>query len=353
MEPTSFLIARVHTLYVTDTRHGHQGWLDPSARHRVYHYADGLAAAGYRVQVAHIESVTATLANSVDHIIFHRPKLTSRFVTAFESCRRSRAILHADYDDLIFDSEFAQHSPLYLNGNRPLSKVVDYFQHNQQAAERFDHFVVSTRFLADHLKKTHPQALVTTLPNSLPRLFNPPVKKSVKNDIFTIGYFPGSNSHGHDLNMITDALIEFQSRNPKSRMVIAGQFNMADIKSPGLVVEQLPYMDYDRYLGLLSKVDVSIAPLESNPFNLAKSAVKLIESVAVSTPILVSPNPDMEDHNNSLSTIVKSPADWAPALEAVVANDHGIDIRSDITGASQYCVSSRLPILEGHLRCAA
>lgn len=352
MQHTSLEPSHVKILYVTDSRHGHRAWFDPSARHRVYHYADGLAADGYRVRVVHIENITSSVAHNFDHIIFHRPKFTQRFKTAFEICKQTRAVLHADYDDLIFNADFAEFSPMYLNGNRPLQKVKEYFQHNYQAAEKFDHFLVSTRYLSTQLKKCFPEAHITTLPNSLPRGFSAPEQKPTSADNFTIGYFPGSNSHGHDLNMIGDVLAEFLDQSTQCRLVIAGQFNREDINNKRLEVEQLPYMDYRKYLALLARVDVSIAPLEDNPFNLAKSAVKLIESVSVGTPILVSDNPDMVDHQNSLSTIVKDTSYWSEALNRVKEKSVVSGKPKDKALAGRYLVTDRLPVIEDHLKCA-
>lgn len=340
-------------LYVTDSRHGHRAWFDPSARHRVYHYADGLTASGCYARVAHVENITPSLVRSVDHIIFHRPKFTGRFEVALKICRQSQAVLHADYDDLIFDSDFAEFSPMYLNGNRPLSKVTEYFERNFEAAVKFDNFLVSTRYLSICLKKCIPGARVTTLPNSLPRHFKPVERKQPLPERFTIGYFPGSNSHGHDLNMIGDALASFLHKSKQCRLVIAGQFNKDEIKNAGLEAELLPYMDYRKYLSLLSMVNVSIAPLEKNPFNEAKSAVKLIESVAVGTPILVSENPDMVDHHNSLSTIVEKPSDWELTLHRSMDQALASGKLVDEALRSKYSVFNRLPLLEEHLQCAA
>ncbi len=341
----------MHILYVTNSRHGQRAWLDPSARHRVYHYADALTAAGCRVQVVHVENITATLVRNFKHIIFHRPKSTDQFKAAFELCRQSQAMLHADYDDLIFDADYAEFSPMYLNGNRPLSKVVEYFQRNYEAATRFTSFLVSTRYLSGGLKKCFPEAVVSILPNSLPLQFEPPEWARPSTEQVTIGYFPGSNSHGHDLNMVADALSRSLGKSKRCRFVVAGQLNRDDVKSKNLKIEFLPYMDYRKYLSLLSRVNVSIAPLESNPFNAAKSAVKLIESVAVGTPILVSENQDMIDHQNTLSTVVEKKDGWESALDRAIEQAFSTDRPIDESLKTKYRVDNRLPLLTEHLQC--
>lgn len=346
-------VSRVRILYVTDSRHGHRAWQDPSARHRVYHYADAMAASGFDSRVVHIDDVNSALLVNTDHVIFHRPKMTERFKRAYDSCVQSAAVVHADYDDLIFDASVAEHSPLYLNGNTPLSRVVEYFGRNYQAAMLFDNILVSTRYLEDWFAKLNSGARVSVLPNVLPRLFEVPASVRTSSDYFTIGYFPGSNSHGHDVKMIKDAMTGILNRFRNSRFVVAGRLNKTELGLDHPRIEFLPYMDYSKYLSLLSAVDLSIAPLEKNLFNEAKSAVKLIESAAAGTPILVSANQDMIDHSNTLSTIVESANDWEPALDCAINNRRAISHGEATEHAVQYSVQNRLTILQSHLLCAA
>ncbi len=340
-------------LYVTDSRHGHRAWLDPSARHRVYHYADCLAANGCSVQVSHIEDLSRSLVTQAEHIIFHRPKWTRRFESALRLCRQSSALLHADYDDLIFDTDYADFSPMFLNGNRPLVKVVEYFKNNFLALSEFRHILVSTRYLADSISRLLPAAKVTVLPNSIPRLFKSPQLKKPDSEWFTIGYFPGSNSHGHDLKQITEPLVATLKKNKKCRFIVAGKLDSESLKAQGLDALFLPYMDYNKYLKLLSMVDLSIAPLEDNPFNQAKSAVKLIESTVVGTPILVTDNQDMRDHENRLSTLIKDPTAWTAAFESTLNKNERRRGACNDAIAVDFAAQARLPILRHHLQCAA
>ena len=338
-------------LYVTDSRHGHRAWLDPSARHRVYHYADCLAANGCVVQVCHIEDLKPSTVGPAEHIIFHRPKWTSRFESALKICRQASAVLHADYDDLIFDTEYADFSPMFLNGNRPLAKVVEYFKNNFQAMSEFENILVSTRYLAQSIERLLPNIKTTVLPNSIPRLFSLPDSKNAESEWFTIGYFPGSNSHEHDLCLIAEALAFTLNNHDKCRFVVAGKLDKEALTARGIDAFYLPYMDYSKYLKLLSKVDLSIAPLENNPFNQAKSAVKLIESTVVGTPILVSDNPDMQDHRNSLSTVIDEPDGWTDAFRSALNQRH--NLKPQRSGGNGFSVQDRFPILQQHLQCAA
>ncbi len=338
-------------LYLTDSRHGRDAWHDPSARHRCFHYADALSAAGVSARVASLDDVGRRSLNGFDHVVFHRPKFTRRFVKVFRWSSDTGAQLHADYDDLIFNPDFADQSPLYLNGNRPLRKVCDYFEQNHQAAACFDRAIISTRYLARQFQSLWPERRVTVLPNSLPRLFRAPGVGRADDQPFTLGYFPGSNSHKHDMAMISDVLQEFFHQHPSSRLLIAGRMNGDGLSGLAQHATFLPYADYNSYLTVLSRVDLSIAPLEHNVFNQAKSAVKLIESVAVGTPILSSANPDMDDHENELSSIVESNDGWRQALsQAMLQRD--TDPRVSSALAERFSVRSRLPVLTGHFQCA-
>ncbi|OED35519.1 hypothetical protein AB833_30350 [Chromatiales bacterium (ex Bugula neritina AB1)] len=341
-------------LYLTDSRHGRDAWHDPSARHRCFHYADALATTGVTALVGTLDSVTRRRLRGFDHIIFHRPKYTSRFRSVLRMCLAEGATLHADYDDLIFNPQFAEQSPLYINGNRPLQKVRDYFELNYQAAECFDRALISTRYLAEKFQSLWPEADLTVLPNSLPRLFQPPrpTSAAMPDTGFTIGYFPGSGSHKHDMMMIRDVLVSFFADFPSARLLIAGRMSQQGLESIASNTSYLPYCDYNNYLCALSHVDLSIAPLQNNVFNHSKSAVKLIESVSVGTPILSSANQDMRDHDNEMSTIAESLSDWDCALRDAAS---GCQQYSLIAGqlAERFSVRSRLPVLQEHMLCAA
>ena len=352
------MVGHSSVLYVTDTRHGHHAWNDPSARHRCYHFADALADQSWAVSVAHIETLNARMLQSFRHIIFHRPKYSKRFAKALAACRRCDSQLHADYDDLIFAPELAENSPLYINGNRPLDKVKNYFADNQRAMQSFDSVLVSTRALCSHVRQCLPLANVSVLPNSLPRLFQTPRlqvsrdQRSKQQPRFRIGYFPGSNSHAHDIEMIRDALNSLLSKKPECRLVVVGK--MAEDSLPGMVgqIEFKPFVDYNQYLRQLAQVDLSIAPLQQNVFNDCKSAVKLIESVAVGTPVLASENPDMADHQNSMSALADERSDWLDLLLHCVDRKSGFDCTASQSLREKYSVASRLPILQRHLAAA-
>lgn len=345
-------------LYVTDTRHGHSAWHDPSARHRCYHFAEALVSESFRASVVHIEQLTAKLVSQFQHVIFHRPKTSKRFCRAVDLCGRGDVQIHADYDDLIFIPNLASSSPLYINGNRPLHKVEAYFSDNREALSRFDNVIVSTRVLASHIISEFPDTSVTVLPNSLPRLFQEPPAANARvsrprDSEFTIGYFPGSNSHAHDMEMIQGALEHVLKAVPGCRLVVMGRMERADLPASNDSVKLKPFVDYNRYLDQLAQVDLSIAPLQRNIFNDAKSAVKLIESVAVGTPILTSDNPDMQDHGNAMSAVVKTDDDWADMLLKCVQGTAGFDCSAKEQLQHAYSVTSRLPILKNAMGVAA
>jgi len=262
--------------------------------------------------------------------------------------------MHADYDDLIFDPELAEHSPLFINGNRPLDKVKKYFADNSHAMQNFDSIIVSTAALSIHVRRCLPQIKVSVLPNSLPRLFQLPQSRPEPNSdcSFRIGYFPGSNSHTHDVEMISDALCRLFTVEPLCRLVVTGKIARDSLSSLAGQIDFKPFVDYNQYLHQLAQVDLSIAPLQKNIFNDSKSAVKLIESVAVGTPVLASENPDMVDHLNPMSALIGDNSDWLSMLLQCVRQKVGFDCTASERLREKYSVSSRLPILQQHLNLA-
>ena len=339
-------------LYLTDTRYGQRGWNHPSARHRCYHYADALDAAGYRSKVVPLERVTSAMLSRFKHVVFHRPEMNKRFLHAFDICRQRSVKVHADFDDLVFCADYAAESPLYLNGGRKLSQVQEQFRSSARAAGMFEHFLVSTRFLKEKLEQHLSPQQVTVLPNSLPRLFRRPGLAPDNPGDKVIGYFPGSRGHEADFQSIHTTLRHLLGK--QMRLLIVGRWNNPAIEElPGVV--HLPFSDYNQYLKLLTRVEVSVAPLENNVFNKAKSAVKLIESVSVGTPIVASAIPDMQDHNNPLAVMVENEKEWESSIVAALnmAENRDLVNRESERLASCYSVNNRLDTLREHFEWAA
>ena len=339
-------------IYLTDTRYGQRGWKHPSARHRCYHYADALDATGHKSLVVPLERVSAKMLSGFEHAVFHRPANSKRFLRAFNLCRQYGVNVHADYDDLVFSADYAEQSPLYLNGGRRLLQVEAQFQASGQAAGMFGSFLTSTRYLQQKINQHFSTANVTVLPNALPRLFKQPFVQPVDGSTKVIGYFPGSRGHEADFNSIYSALKDLLGK--RLRLLIVGRWNHSETALlPGVV--HLPFSDYTQYLKLLSQVDLSVAPLQNNAFNESKSAVKLIESVSVGTPIVASAIPDMQDHHNALTVLVKSDNDWkASIIQGLqTAEDRSAVQRESQQLANRYSVNNRLRVLQEHLRCAA
>jgi len=340
-------------IYLTDTRFGQQAWEHPSARHRCYHYADALLASGSTSLVVPMERASVKMLEKFEHIVFHRPSNNSRFKHALSCCQKVPAIIHADYDDLIFHPQFAVHSPLYLTGNRSLEKVTNQFQKTYEAAHCFNNFILSTDFLRKKLLEIFPDVIASVVHNSLPRLFKRP-RPCIKSDApLTIGYFPGSNGHGEDFSSIRAALGKITENNV--RLLITGRLDKRYFDGIENVVH-IPFVDYKKYLYLLSSVDLSIAPLTESVFNYSKSAVKLIESVSVATPIVTSNNGDMQDHKNKMSVVVEKNDSWYAALTDCLSlvrenQQNNYSIADDLAG--RYSVNARIPALRDHLQCAA
>ncbi len=340
-------------IYLTDNRFGRRAWDHPSARHRCYHYADALLAVGENSSVVPMESVSVEMLAGFEHAIFHRPTDNGRFRHALKCCQSASIQIHADYDDLVFLSEFAECSPLFINGNQSIDKVKNQFARNHRAASCFKNFISSTEYLGTKLQKEFPESLVSVVPNSLPRLFNAPSINIDSNAPLTVGYFPGSKSHAKDFKVIYESLRDLLIGD--IRLLIAGRMDKRDYSGLDNVT-YVPFTGYDDYLRMLSMVDLSVAPLVENVFNESKSAVKLIESVSVGTPVLATENQDMRDHENSLSVLINHAANWRQSLHETLYTAREMREQHKAAAmelADQYSVKSRLPLLREHLQCAA
>jgi len=296
-----------------------------------------------------MERVSVKMLEGFEHVVFHRPSYNKRFQHALSCCHKTSVSIHADYDDLIFHPDFAEHSPLYLTGNRRLENVVKLFKKNHQAAQYFKSFILSTDYLCLKVQNIFAGVETCLLHNSLHRLFIHP-KSQVNGDTpLTIGYFPGSHGHGEDFNSIASVLNKIVADGV--RLLIVGRLDNRYYNNLSNVVH-IPFSNYSKYLYCLANVDVSIAPLTSSIFNDSKSAVKLIESVAVSTPIVASSNGDMIDHQNSMATLLDNNDDWYQALMGCLVSSRETNNESVATElANRYSVNARIPVLRDYLQC--
>ncbi len=244
-----------------------------------------------------------------------RPLHSRAFAKTLRAMRQAGIRVVADYDDLLFAGAVSGLPPS-VGSSRPKSYAA--------ALDSFDAFSVSTRPLAWRLTQIVPNKPVAVIPNALSdswvRQGKVLYKPFLSGDPLVIRYLCGSPSHDADFACIRQPLAQFLRDQPTVRLEVIGPVNFDSSGFPPLRVQHLPAVPYDELPRLLASSWVTLAPLVSTAFNECKSAIKFLESAAFACPSLVSPNDDLERHQERGAPILscRSEQDWYERLTSLL-----------------------------------
>ena len=331
-------------LFVTKTSRVDAPYLDPSVRYRCFNPAEALLERGVVADVISQDKLDAAYVANYDAFVFHRPDPVFMSMSLFVKLAKSKGkAVIADYDDLIFNPEYALKSSLFLNGGASKDKVREIFWRNYKAFRLFDFFSVSTSPLAEQVLSLNPKAKVAVVPNGLSRSmlgsYKQPVHK--KDNAFggykVFSYLSGTASHAPDIAFIGDVLADLLSSRKNVRIAIAGPVKLPDslTNSPGIL--RIPYREFFDFFPSAAGFYANIAPLAAgNVFNNCKSALKFFESGIWGVPTVASPIEDFKRFADSPGLVLaETPEDWSSALEAVLDEDRH---RNMVAGLREYCL---------------
>lgn len=312
----------LHFAFVACNRNAARFREDSSFLYRCENLAAGLESAGHQTTLLHLTSVP--LWNRFDVVIFHRPRWSMRFAAVVSWLRRQGRVLMADFDDLIFDENFAAISPGVLNNLVTLKETRKNFQASFRALTLFDRITVSTPPLADHMHSCFPHAAVEIIPNAVHFSWRRRNKEtgewSFPHGRPIITYFPGTRSHDRDFAVVNSVLSRFLQRHEDVRLHVTGplQFDLPARSWQVVRREKVPYDDFHHYF---QEGWVNIAPLEATPFNRCKSALKVMEAGYWNIPTICSPLPDAARLQNAGALQVEGDEAWSARLESLLDPD--------------------------------
>ena len=251
-----------------------------------------------------------------------------------------------DLDDLVFDyrdlrllkESVQEKNWLYWSG---------YVGGIRRVAKKVDGFICTNEFLAGKLKRSFRKS-VKVIRNSLNKeqveISEKFVKKKdvrkIANSGFSIGYFSGSPTHTKDFAMVESDLIRFLKSHDDVKLKIVGYMElskeMRQLKGLGKV-ELVQTVDYLRLQGLMSKVDVNIAPLVINDFTNCKSELKFFEAAVVETTTIASPNYSFKKAiSDGENGFLAKPGEWFDKLEYLY--NHPEENRKIALAAKKYAL---------------
>ncbi len=289
---------------------------DPSYIYRCESLGGALTAGGCAVSYGHVTDGLAT--SPVDVAVFHRPRATWRLRYVLWRLRRYGVTTVADFDDLVFDADYAEFSPAVLNGYSSLRSAQRLFRSHQTTLGWFDSFTVSTEPLAAQLRRQRPDAAVDILPNAVHHSWrNPGDVPSPRHRPPFITYLPGTRSHDRDFATVAPAFERFLALHHEARLLITGPLAVRLTARPGQIVQRAK-TPFDVYHARVREGWVNIAPLEPTPFTQCKSALKVMEAGYWNIPTLCTPTPDTDRFLNAGALSSDNVDAWIEQLEALL-----------------------------------
>jgi len=218
----------------------------------------------------------------------------------------NRPKLVYDIDDDVWNFRKGLHQYEYWQDEELLRNV-------QSSIACADLVTTPSPVLANIVAKLNPNVVV--LPNYVPMslLLSSPLRPQN----FTVGY-QGGDTHKFDVAAVGLHLLKFLARNTDAYMAVWGASSYDDGLFPGRVKLHPWNRSVKDYYASLS-MSVGLAPLERNPFNDAKSAVKAVEYAALGVPCIATDSLTYEGtvEHGATGYLLSNRADWCQTLEGL------------------------------------
>jgi len=309
----------MNILYIANSRNLIKPYQDSSVRYRCFNPAEAFAAANINADVTTINMVTLNLVERYDLIIFHRPSMSRKLEKLVSKAKQRNCAVMADFDDLIFNPDYAEQSPTFLNEQNSLDRITASLKKRNDALFLFDYFSVSTFPLSKEIKKIKPLSEVTVIHNYLSDewLQLNDQSRSRESEIKRITYLCGSNSHDDDFSLVQDLLIEFLSDNSDVVLRIVGPLKFTKKYFKNCQLELQQYVSYPFLPRIIEESWVTIAPLANTIFNNCKSGLKYFESACFGIPVIATPIDDMQRLNSEALHLADTPDQWLQSLNTL------------------------------------
>lgn len=307
-----------HILYVSYSKRGASHYYgDASARYRCIFPAEALEQTGADCHVIHKDDLHKIVLNNYKTIIFHRPQFSKNLAKTVLKAKRENIECIADYDDLLFDTHNAIHTPAVRSGSMTQAMAKKQAKQYHAAARLFNHIQVSSDTLKAMTLQLFPQKNVSVKYNQIPerwvklaQLISPEERHLDK----VIRYLPGTSHHKSDFIQCCKLLDKAMRVIKDLRVEIVGDLNInfENAFSTNAIhkVSILPFVAYEQLPSLYASSWLTIAPLENNLFNQCKSGLKFWESGIFGVPVISSPLGDIERFSNQGLLVSNSYDKW-------------------------------------------
>lgn len=190
--------------------------------------------------------------------------------------------------------------------------------------ELADMVTVSTNDLANHIRPRNPN--VRVIANEIPASLWPRAAAKPADHVKIL--WAGSPTHKRDLDIVAPALLKILMEGQgKVRFTCFGDQPPAALAPAAKYIDLMKFVPIDEYGDALASVGahLAIAPLEKNPFNDAKSAIKYLEYSACGYPSLLSPVGEYPELPAEAPRIMVADQEWEKALRYALGDLKGME----------------------------
>lgn len=293
---------------------------DPSYIYRCENLGLELIRQGHQVSFCHInDSLSLT---KFDFVVFHRPRNLWRVHFLVSLFRLRGTKVWADFDDLIFDTSFAEFSPGVVNQINTLEKTRKTYQAHAKALSLFDGFTVSTAPLKDHLLYLRLNKPIAVLPNAPHFSWEHELahykRKEIDFSAPVLTYLPGTRSHDQDFKLVATSLAAFLRLNKHVSLEITGPLSFQLAEDVSMQVRHYDKVEFSKFHERFQATWVNLAPLEDTPFNQSKSALKVLEAGFWGKPTVCTPTSDAVRYKEAGAIFLEHPEEIVNILNGLL-----------------------------------
>lgn len=263
------------------------------ARYRVTHQREQLEMNNISTNQVYYANLDLDQVRFYRTFVFFRCPYTEVIGEFIKLARGLNKRVLFDIDDLVIDTVYTdtikyldsmskEEKELYDDGVRRMGKTLSLC----------DAAITTTECLAEELGKYVPEVFINrnTASEEMCKLSQEALRaKKKEQEHIKIGYFSGSLTHNDDFQMILPVLVRLMERYEKLQLHVVGELDLpSELKPWKERVISHPFVDWKELPGLISQVDINLAPLEKSIFNEAKSENKWVEAALVKVPTVAS-----------------------------------------------------------------
>jgi O-antigen biosynthesis protein len=260
-------------------------------------------------------------------VIFYRTPYLPAVQTYLKECKRLDVRTLYDIDDLVFDIPEYEKHPVFQNMKRKEKKsFLKGSELYQKCLSACDHAIASTPVLAEYMRK-YTGGEVFLVENGLDeftlRIGERSLLAPKKSKKIVIGYGSGTKSHDDDFALVVPALGRILAKYDHVTIALHGYLNIpSELGEFANQIQKVQFLEPEDYHSAVGSFSINLAPLQSSPFNDAKSNIKFLEAAICGVPTVSSKTSTYTQviSNGESGFLADSDEEWFNALEKLILN---------------------------------